>query len=113
MSTTKQRDAGKERFWRGLFQQRLGSKLSVREFCLEQGVSEASFYAWRRILKQRDREGVRLVPVQVIAEEKRVGASAATGLELVLGNGRLLRIPPGFDEATLCRLLPLLEEDRP
>jgi len=113
MSTTKQRDGGKERFWRTLFQKRLSSKVSVREFCFEQGVSEASFYAWRRILKQRDREGVHLVPVQVVAEEAPNGPSAAAGLELVLSNGRVLRIGPDFDALTLARLLSVLEEGRP
>jgi len=113
MSTTKQRDGDKERFWRTLFLRRLSSKVSVAAFCQEQGVSEASFYAWRRILKQRDGEGVHLVPVQVVTEETRVGASVAAGLELILGNGRVLRIGPAFDAVTLARLLSVLEEGRP
>jgi hypothetical protein len=111
MSTRKQRNGAKERFWRGLLQKQLGSKRSVREFCLEYGVSEASFYAWRRILKQRDAEDVQLVPVRVTAEDPAGGAAA--GLELVLNHGRVLRIGPDFDANTLARLLPVLEEDRP
>ena len=51
----RERDAGKEQFWRrmlGLWRQ---SRCSVRDFCVEHGVSEPSFYAWRRSIAQRDR----------------------------------------------------------
>src|ERR1700739_2127018 len=52
----RERDAGKEQFWRrmlGLWRQ---SRCSVRDFCVEHGVSEPSFYAWRRSIAQRDRQ---------------------------------------------------------
>lgn len=114
MSTTNQQRSSKERFWRTMVRQWRSSGLSVRDFCAEQGLSEPTFYAWRRTIAQRDAEAARFVPVQVVPEEKpAAGHGSACGLELVLGPGRLLRVGPGFDAATLQRLLALLEEGRP
>ncbi|HEV3257544.1 MAG TPA: hypothetical protein VG013_11730 [Gemmataceae bacterium] len=115
MSTTHQRRGSKERFWRRLLRQWRKSGLSVRDFCAEQQVSEPSFYAWRRTLAERAAEATRFVPVHVVPDDQTTaaGAGSSSGLELVLGPGRLLRIGPGFDAATLERLLALLEEGRP
>jgi hypothetical protein len=117
MSTDNQRCASKEskeRFWRTRVRQWRGSGLSVRAYCAEQGLSEPSFYAWRRTLTERDAAAVRFVPVQVTPEPQTTTADHATGaVELVLGAGRRLRIGPGFDGPTLTRLLALLEEGRP
>ena len=51
-----QRDLAKERFWRRMVRRWQGSGLTVRVFCNRFALSEPSFYAWRRILTQRDRE---------------------------------------------------------
>ena len=36
--------------------------------------------------------------------------SAATAIEIALPNGRLVRVPPGFDPATLERVLAIAAE---
>ena len=46
----------KEEFWRFVLAQWVESGLSAREFCRQEGLSEPSFYAWRR--KIADRDGV-------------------------------------------------------
>lgn len=48
------RSAEKERFWRSMVEQQGRGSLSVRAFCRQQELSEASFYAWRRELQKRD-----------------------------------------------------------
>src|SRR5437016_6342129 len=115
MSTTKHRDRGKERFWRTMVRQWRRSGLSVRAFCEEQRLSEPSFYAWRRILRERDSEAVRFLAVQVTAEpQTSAAADTAPGrLELVLSGGWRLRIGSDFDTVTLQRLLAVLREARP
>ena len=114
MSTTKHRSLSKERFWRRMVRQCCGSGLSVRAFCEERGLSEPNFYAWRRILKERDGAAAHFVPVQVTPAPTAPPADSAAGaVELVLGAGRRLRVGPGFDGPTLQRLLALLEEGRP
>jgi transposase-like protein len=115
MSTTHQRPSSKEQFWRRVLRQWHKSGLSVRAFCATHGISEPSFYAWRRTLHLRDAEAVRFVPVRVVAEQQPIQPTDDGGgsLELVLAAGRRLRIGPGFDGPTLQRLLALLEEGRP
>jgi hypothetical protein len=90
---------------------------SVRVFCAEHDLQEASFYSWRRIIEQRDRQALphaatlsssepdapAFVPVQVVA------ADMPSTLEVVLGSGRVVRVPVGFDAATLTSLLAVLE----
>jgi transposase len=113
MPTTTQRDGRKERFWRRMVRRWDKSGLSVRAFCLTYRLSEPSFYAWRRMLKQRDGEAVSFVPVRVVPDDPSLAATAGASLELVLPAGRVLRVGPGFDAATLQRLLAVLEEGRP
>jgi hypothetical protein len=71
-------------------------------------LAEARFYAWRRLLAQRDAEQRTLVPVEVLSD-----SSPGSGrmLEVLLIGGRRLRVPCGFDAATLRQLLAVLEED--
>lgn len=46
----------KEEFWRFVLTQRIESGLSVRDFCRQEGLSEPSFYSWRRTIAGRDAE---------------------------------------------------------
>src|SRR5579864_4095544 len=83
-------------------QQRSG--VSVRQFCKEQGLTEYSFYAWRKRLQKKepirfalvDRGATRQEPVTEVA------------LELVLATGERLRISAGVDAATLRTALEVL-----
>jgi len=115
MSTANQRRSSKERFWRRMVRQWRRSGLSIRDFCAQEQLSEPSFYGWRRAIAQRDAEATRFLPVRVVANEKPVTPQdgSSSGLELVLGAGRVLRIGPGFDGPTLRRLLALLGESQP
>lgn len=103
------RDLGKERFWQRMVRLWRRSRLSVRAFCAEHQLSEPSFYGWRRTFA--DREHVKqatadptFVPVQVVPP------MSSPLLELALGRDRVVRVPAGFDPATLRQLLAVLEE---
>jgi hypothetical protein len=115
MSSGKPRDVQKERFWRQTIKRWRTSRLSVRAYCQRYGLSEANFHAWRRTLAARDAEALSFAAVRLLPEEPPGGSAegSAGTLELVLANRRVLRIDPGFDEATLRRLLPVLEEGPP
>ena len=83
-------------------QQRSG--MSVKQFCKEQGLTEYSFYAWRKRLRE---EGpVRFALVERNARRQERVAEAA--LELVLATGERLRIGTGVDPATLRAVLDVL-----
>lgn len=101
------RKLGREPYWRMVLARWRRSGLSVRAFCLAEGVSEPSFYVWRRKLDQADLKKPAFLPVHVITEQ--VKEPVTPGIEIVLANGRCLRVGPGFDPQTLVKLVDLLE----
>jgi hypothetical protein len=132
------RDRAKEWYWRRVLRQWWRSKQGVRAYCLENGLSEPSFYAWRRIIEERNREAARSSQLRSGRQPKAsVGDAGGDGrptdgspavppafvpvtitsspgcLEVVLGDGRMIRVPPGFDAATLRQLLAVLQETPP
>jgi hypothetical protein len=76
-------------------QQRSG--MSVKQFCKEQGLTEYSFYAWRKRLQEKG--PVRFALVERSA--RRLDRTTEAALELVLATGERLRIGAGVDVATL------------
>ena len=83
-------------------QQRAGT--SVKQFCKEQGVTEYSFYAWRKRLQQIGPVRFALVDRGPRREERATEAA----LELLLASGERLRISAGVDAATLRLVLDVL-----
>jgi hypothetical protein len=80
------------------------SGISVKQFCKEQGLTEYSFYAWRKRLQERG--AVRFALVERNARQQERPAEAV--LELVLTTGERLRIGTGVDTATLRAVLDIL-----
>ena len=106
MAHGRARDEEKERRWRRWIGEWQASRLSARAFGQRRGLTAASFYAWRRVLQRRDAEKAAFVPVQVVADAVPTQSGA---LEVVLTDGRAVRVAPGFDAATLRQLLDVLE----
>ena len=82
-------------------QQRSG--ISVKQFCKERGLTEYSFYAWRKRLQEKG-------PVFALVERsaRRQDRPTEAALELVLATGARLRIGAGVDAATLRTVLDAL-----
>jgi transposase-like protein len=96
--------SGRQKRWQELIRQQEQSKQSVSVFCRDHGISDASFYTWRKRLAASH-------PVRFAL----VDASVASGnqqapVELVLVSGDRLRIAPGADAATLRTVLNVLRE---
>ena len=83
-------------------QQRSG--MPVKQFCKEQGLTEYSFYAWRKRLQERGPVRFALVERSVRRQER----TTEPALELVLTTGERLRIGAGVDTATLRTVLDVL-----
>ena len=83
-------------------QQRSG--ISVKQFCKERGLTEYSFYAWRKRLRENGPVRFALVERSVRWQE----GTAEAALELVLTTGERLRIGTGVDTATLRAVLDVL-----
>lgn len=99
-------DAAKEQFWRQAMARWERSRLSVRDFCDGEGFSEGSFYRWRSKLARGDRgsppvAAETFVPVEVITQ-------ARAAIEIVLPDGVMVRVQPGFDRQTLGQVVALL-----
>ena len=56
MAKGQQRDPKREAFWRGALARFDSSGLSVRSFCARERLTEPCFYAWRRVIRERDAE---------------------------------------------------------
>jgi Transposase len=88
--------------WRERIAEQERSGLSVKQFCKERGVSEYSFYTWRKRLAKKE-------PVRfALVDREAAGQEAATALELLLRSGERLRIGSGVDVATLRTVLEAL-----
>jgi transposase len=118
----RQPDARKQQHWLDLVRRYDQAQCTVRAFCARHGLNPASFYLWRRILRERGllhdppaptprapHSASRAAFVQLTLNAD-ASTSTNSAIELVLSNRRLLRVPPGFDPATLRQLLRLLEE---
>jgi hypothetical protein len=134
------RHAAKERHWRGLIEKQRRSGLTARQFCLNEGLDESSFYHWRRELRMRDLERSLAAEQATTSNEKslarhhdksqaiernsvhpsespvfmpiRVTEDRRAYLEVVLECGTTLRVPAGFDRDTLANVLDVLERTR-
>jgi len=107
MAPGRMRYEEKERQWRRWIDQWRASGLIVQAFCARHDLAPARFYHWRRMLERRAaEEPAAFVPVRVVADAVPAETSA---LEVVLTDGRIVRVASGFDAATLRQLLAVLE----
>jgi transposase-like protein len=90
--------------WRRLIAAQEESGLTVREFAAARGITATTLYWWRSKLR---RDGAELVPVEVVDhdEARDDDGTLAPWFELQVDSAMTLRVPPGFDEVELRRLL--------
>ncbi len=102
-------DGEKRQHWERIVREAARSGISVSQFCRQHKLKENQFYWWRRRLGEgamskanHERSQARFA---LITDQP--GALDA-GIELVLGDGRRLRIAKGADEETLRAILSAL-----
>ena len=111
------RDPSKELFWRRMSERQGRSRLSVRAWCREHGVKEATFHWWRRELARRDAEGKTsshrratkrssFLPVHVVEEGPR---APDAHIEILLTDRRRIRVHGSVDRQALADVLAVLE----
>lgn len=86
----------------------------VSEMSRREGICTSVLHRWHR--QARIAAGLpvataaeRLVPVRVALPAPAEAARPAAGLEVVLGNGRVLRVPAGTDPALVAQMAAALE----
>lgn len=126
MRKPERRDAAKERYWRRLLGQWRRSGRTGRDFCAERGLSEPSFYAWRREIARRDQARAAAAATAGAGTATRPpddagapafrqltiagGVTRPPAIDVVVGAPRRLRVRAGFDADLLRQLLAVLEE---
>lgn len=120
------RSEEKRTYWRGMLERRAASGLSVRQFCKEEQVSEASFHSWKRKLAHGDRpakkssekggqERPQAKPLTKQADNAavfipvRVSPATNAPMEIVHPRGHVVRLPAVFDEISLRQVLNVLD----
>jgi len=108
----KRKDVEKHRYWQRTIGEAARSGMSIREYCRQRHVKESQFYWWQRKLKA-DRQERKLAlggdgraSFALVSEE---AGTMSVGLELVLRDGRRLRISKGVEEESLRAVLAALE----
>ena len=121
------RSEEKRAYWRDVLERQRESGLSVRQFCREHQISEASFHSWKRKIAGHDRDGAASsedgdqkhpAKKQVAKQTEntavfipvRVSAAASSVLEIVHPRGHVLRVPAVFDEGSLRQVLKVLDQ---
>ena len=107
MPKIRRRNKVREQFWRDTIAAWRRSGQSIRAFCDARGVSEATFFARRRELADREpppgrtdpAPAPRFVPVQVVPN---------LTVEVVLPSGVVVRTPVAADPAAVARLVAAL-----
>ncbi len=87
---------------------------TIRAFCKEHDVSEQRFHWWKTKLKKKAPGYTQAGNASKARKRKLVEVrvretTSSSPLELALSGGRVLRVPTGFDETELKRLLSVLE----
>jgi hypothetical protein len=108
MAKGTQRDPKREAFWRRALARFNSSGLSVRGFCARERLTEPCFYAWRRVIRDRDAEQARtrrpaFVPV-VVGDAR--SAPGDDGIVIELGGTSVaLRLPAAMPVRQVAELV--------
>lgn len=90
-------------YWRERIAEQERSGVPVQQFCKEKGITEQSFYVWRKRLRKQEPARFALVETGPAWQH-----ACKTGLELVLVTGEQLRIGGDVDPTLLRRVLEAL-----
>ncbi len=103
-----------ESYWRSHLERQERSGLSIREYCLREGFSQASLYNWRKRLRASPGHSSPAVVDAPFLELTHLLASpsAATAarweMEVTLPGGAVVRLARGFDPESLRRAVEVL-----
>ena len=97
-----------------LVSEMMSGRVIVSELSRREGICASVLHRWLRqariaMGKPVSPAPTRLVPVRMALSVLPEVARSAPMLEVVLGNGRLLRVPPGADPAVVAQLVTALE----
>jgi len=99
----------RRQFWQMVMETWQDSGMPVSKFCKTEGLSEGSFYNWRKRLygrnSQRNKQSNSRTPTFI---EVAMPESGHAALELVLSSGNVLRISSTADNRALSNVISVL-----
>jgi transposase-like protein len=105
----------RERYWRGVLEQWRASEMSRAAFCRRQGINYHTLSQWKSRI-EADRGGRSKRNGNAQARRPRfvevtvpTASAPAAAYEITLAGGRSLKVPPGFDESDVARLIAVAE----
>jgi hypothetical protein len=119
------RSVDKQVYWQHVVRRQRKSGLSIRQFCEDNDLSQASFYHWKRKSTRRDhqaevsphREGPSRRPKasspkagRSVFIPVRLNAAGSSVLEVVHPRGHVVRVPAVFDGDALRQVLHVLDQ---
>jgi len=111
MGKANELNGDQQQFWQMAIETWRISGLSVRQFCDNEGLTEASFYSWRKKLStgvNGDNKQDKPKSSQSEFIEVTIPSNNSAAVELLLTSGNTLRIPAGVDSATLSTVLSVI-----
>lgn len=107
-----ERTDAKWRYWRRMIEAWRNSDESVRGFCRCHGLSEPSFYSWRRRIEAAEQVEASPAFAEVRLTEAAAPAGASTDdrVELALGSGDRLYVGANVSAEHLRRVLTVVRE---
>ena len=115
----RKKSSEKEGLWRQILRRQAESGLSIRSFCAAEEISEPSFYAWRKRLRQRPRDVSPEAWQSRHGEESADNAplfvplklvDAAATLEIVHPLGYRIQLTGDVNPVTLRQVIETLDE---
>jgi transposase-like protein len=109
----------RETLWRGILRRQAESGLSIRRFCAAEGISEPSFYAWRKKLQERQHDGTRIPKTRgreaAVSNSARLFVplkllDAAATLEIVHPLGCRIQVTGDVNPVALRHVIEALDE---
>jgi transposase-like protein len=107
-----ERSSAKEQFWRAAIERQATSGLSVRAFCRQERLGEASFYAWRRTIGERDAPQEKASAQAFVPAVVTSAVASDCSIVLELAGGRVLRFPASMPVERVAELVHALEAKR-
>ncbi|MGD0462643.1 MAG: hypothetical protein ABSB74_09150 [Tepidisphaeraceae bacterium] len=93
--------------WRQIIDGQRPSGLTVAAYCLEHGITEGSFYTWKRRLRQPAKRNRSPKPAFVEVTPQRFGTAGT--IDICLRGERRLLARRGFDRELLIELIRAIE----
>ena len=99
----------RETCWRERIATCAASGMTAARYCEEMGIPVSKYYRWKCALSRRDAAASLPALFAEVRPVPRCGSSPPPSIEIALAGDRMVRVPAGFDETTLARVVRVLE----